>query len=893
MSQITCSRWSKARLTSAQTLELRILSAVLNWPSTSQRTRPKASSSPGLSRNQTRCGFRPFSSSKGVGRSQNVHQYSSRKRLHTASDRQNNQPAQQAKLGQGTAAGTITDENFVAPEDQSGSAVLDECAAGAEPQLSSCTCSLCNSRFPSEEAFDEHLLSCYPSHDSSEIVEEGCTPNIDEESKYLAEEQEKLEHVRRLEDELRKARHELQILHREGRLNKALIGSLDVYNTSKGGSSLPLSKQDYLNLVDLYFHVAQTDSAVSPDSSPNPIFLEDQPMVRDPHEMEDEFTENRSKSDIVLLAGVEGKLRDYKLQEIRLFESFVNLLLDPQSSYEDLFRAYKKFPAPGVAHLPSATIRTFLYRMSLPPVKSPQNMLQYLSIIDEMLEAKIPIMRHEWNSAIHLAGKSFNVIGAGEVRRSMDYWRKMETEGGIKASEVTFNILFDIAVKSGQFLLSKELFDEMGRRGLRLNRLGRVSHIWSCGKMGNADAVRQAYHDFVQAGEIVDTQVLNTVMVGLLESGEESSAEQIYERMKSIPTNHFPENKEADRINGVFTRYPAPGPQSFQSISGSNHLRRILAKAPKIRETANDSYLAMHSRANLKPDHYTYRILISHHTERTGNLDRTTVLLDDMTRLYGLRTSGLIYLLLFKGFAMHGGKRYSKWSASRLEAVWKAFATAMREGSTSQALVSATSGALDKPLFFDKTDPQFVSDGSVSGLLDSKRGSGQDSLAIRRIVSKPGTTGNGTKDCANMSDIDLIKSQAYNGSPWGTLLLEFTASPEEKEEAYLEPDPAGQDEPEAFPFKLSLESDDYYKIRPSKWLIIWAVRAFTTCTRDAQRIEEIYLDMTDHWDCPTAGQKYSVQLAFEECAKGLEHGLIDQKWWRRRKMRAGWQSPLS
>ena len=630
--------------------------------------------------------------------------------------------------------------------------------------------------------------------------------------------------------------------------------------------------------MDIYFHATQTESASSPDASPNPIFLEDQPYEYDLAGPEEPVIDQDLS--LSMLAHVDERLRNDKLAEIKITESFINLLLDEKSPYEYIFQAYQRFPSPGIKYIPSATIRTFLHRMSLPPRKTPTNMLRYLSIIDEMQEAKMPISRAEWNAAIHLAGKSFNNIKDTELRRSVEYWRKMEQEAGIRASSSTFNIMFDVAVKAGQLLFAKELLREMTRRGTRLNRIGRVSHIWYCGKLGDADAVRQAYRDFVEAGEIVDTLVLNTVMVSLCNAGEGEAAEQIYERMKDMQLRRETSETSKDdsaEVKAIFTRYPPPGSQNLGSQMASHHLRRLLIHAPKLRYQARDSYLAHHSRAYLRPDAVTYRTFLAYHAEKTGNLDRLTVLLDDMTRVFGIRMTSMTFLLLFKGFAMNGNTRHSIWSPSRLNTVWEAFSSAMKASAQPNVLKA-----------FRPIDPE------PSDILNLKQGP-------NRVLSPDSffnsfdndDTDEPTSPTTNRSDIDEIRSRVFDQSPWGRFLRDFAATPEQKEEADLDLDPGGADEPPAYPLpspssgltssSSPSSTEDYFVTRPSKWLIIWCLRAFATCTQSRRKVEEVYFELMEHWVMPTEGQRETVDMVVRSCLRDVDSGVRDRQWWRRRQ----------
>ena len=177
--------------------------------------------------------------------------------------------------------------------------------------------------------------------------------------------------------------------------------------------------------------------------------------------------------------------------------------------------------------MPTGVLRVFLQRMSTPAVKTGNLMLRYLSLIDDMQMAKLPITKSEWSSAIYLAGRSFGRVTQSDMAHAFRLWRQMEQEAGVKASYVTFNILFDIAVRAGKYALADSILREMHSRGLRLNRLGRVGLIYYHGIRGDGDAVRKTYRDFVDSGEIVDTLVLNCVIAALMNAGEPTAPSRL------------------------------------------------------------------------------------------------------------------------------------------------------------------------------------------------------------------------------------------------------------------------------------------------------------------------------------------------------------------------------
>ncbi|OAG38400.1 hypothetical protein AYO21_07383 [Fonsecaea monophora] len=446
-----------------------------------------------------------------------------------------------------------------------------------------------------------------------------------------------------------------------------------------------LSKDDYKNLVDLYFfsHSNRFDPE-SPHSSPTPKFLEDYAFrlsedFAPPQAYAEFYTEDEGYESP--LKEVEKMLKSKQLREISAFKAFVDLLLDNHSSNAALFRAYKRLPQPGVAFLPKGTIRLFLQRMSTPWQKSEKSMIRYLSLIDDMQKANLPIARSEWASAIYLAGRSFSKVTESELNAALRLWKQMEQEAGVQAHNITFNILFDIAVRANKYPLAQMILKEMHDRGLHLNRLGRVSVIYYHGLRGDGDAVRKAYRDFVDAGEIVDTLVLNCVMAALFNAQEPAAAEQIYERMKSLHMNTRREVRN-DGTVASYRQYPGPGPELIHRKLAANSLRRVLLFASRLKHLLPEHHKEAQELMPLRPDHTTFRTMISYHANVSGNLNRITVLINEMSELFGLPLQSIHYQLLFKGFALHGATRnpHATWNLHRLNLAWEACRKDIREG---------------------------------------------------------------------------------------------------------------------------------------------------------------------------------------------------------------------
>ena len=331
--------------------------------------------------------------------------------------------------------------------------------------------------------------------------------------------------------------------------------------------------------------------------------------------------------------------------------NFLQVLHRDDCTHEEAFEAYSKLPSPGVSLLSYKTIRLLFRRLSAMERKDRDSQLRYLSVVDDMKACDFPLKEEEWNSAIAFCGQCFARIKAAEVESALRTWKEMEQEACVKSGNVTFNILFDMAAKAGKFVLAEMILTEMEARKLSINRYARVGLIYYHGLRGDGDGVRTAYREFVEAGEIVDTVVMNCVIASLIRAGEPSAAEQVYERMKrmlakhtghSIPSLNWKERRDLGRLLERVA-------QQFKN------------QPSKLQQVRDEQFLA--------PDLHTYAIFVEHHATKTGELRRIATLLTEMQHL-GIPMHGRIFLKLFKGFAYNGGLRYTSWTKTRLESVW-------------------------------------------------------------------------------------------------------------------------------------------------------------------------------------------------------------------------------
>lgn len=339
-------------------------------------------------------------------------------------------------------------------------------------------------------------------------------------------------------------------------------------------------------------------------------------------------------------------------------------------SYTDRRRCwilYQALPSPRPRYLEDKFLRKLLYILGLVEFKTLVNYERYFSVVDEWLAEGVPLTVKEWNKAISFAGRWVRRSSNHELRTAVETWMRMEKQGAIP-NKATFNILFDVAVRAGRFALADTIYKELAARGLREDRYLRTGLIFYAGIRGDGDAVRQAFRDLVNAGEIVDTAVMNCVMRSLILCGEMASAEDVFDKMKLL--HH--------------TKFGVEGPRNWRErrLLGK-HLEKVAYELQMEREEHEASFFGSTFSTELKkeeaqraapihPNDRSYQILIQHHAHRTGDWERVCQLMAEM-REEGWHVHGKIYVAIWYGFWHHGGYVEATWSRKRLEALWEEF----------------------------------------------------------------------------------------------------------------------------------------------------------------------------------------------------------------------------
>ncbi|KHN95496.1 pentatricopeptide repeat containing protein [Metarhizium album ARSEF 1941] len=334
---------------------------------------------------------------------------------------------------------------------------------------------------------------------------------------------------------------------------------------------------------------------------------------------------------------------------LKLYAAIGQRLRHPNRiALETIYKLYRQLPEPRMLYLTWQWRSRLLKVMGTPPKRDMESMLRYFALVADVKNAGLTLRRTQWNFALAFATKYASRPTGQEMESALRLWREMEKKANVMGNDVTFNILFDVAAKAGNFALADMIYKEMESRGIEFNRYHHVSLIHYFGLRLDSGGVRAAYKETVDSGEMIDSTVLNCVISGLLRCGEEAAAEETYEQMKkshnlatNMPQRDYMMNKVVTRVLMMFSKVGKQHPQLKESLQ---------------------------TNIRLAPDQHTYKLLIQHYAIRVGNLAKVAQYLDEMKR-FNISVHPTIFLALFKGFYLHGGFPNSDWSEQRLTAV--------------------------------------------------------------------------------------------------------------------------------------------------------------------------------------------------------------------------------
>jgi len=334
-------------------------------------------------------------------------------------------------------------------------------------------------------------------------------------------------------------------------------------------------------------------------------------------------------------------------EEHDAIKEFRAAIRNKESTNESLFELYRKLPGSRLPYLDRITMERFITRLMTVPLRDQVTMLRYLTLIEDMKASKIPITRHEWNQAMSFVLKAFKQTTAAEMRAAYELWSQSEGDHGVHADRTTFNILLDGASNSKSPALAQSILKEMRTRNMQYDRFTYTALMMYHAHIGDGAKIRQVYQGLVDAGDIVDTVILNTLMTALVLVGEEDDALRIFGFMK--------------RAGTIVEKNPEPAMVEYRAC-------RAFAQKLKRPGAQNSKRYMEELNVYLGPDIGSFHLFV-HLNCRKANWDRAQHFIRDMN-MFGISLPDSIYLSLLKGFAWWGSPDpCSQWNPARLENV--------------------------------------------------------------------------------------------------------------------------------------------------------------------------------------------------------------------------------
>ncbi|KAJ5176268.1 uncharacterized protein N7482_002145 [Penicillium canariense] len=355
------------------------------------------------------------------------------------------------------------------------------------------------------------------------------------------------------------------------------------------------------------------------------------------------------------------------------------LLHDKSPSTSYLFRLYRDIPAPGIAKLPRKIRGQLLRVFANTPNRRWSDARRYLALVQDMIASEKSMSRSMWTSAVHFASRG---SGSGRVLkrdlvRAIGVWQQMEHVAGIEADDVVFNILYDTAIKAGQFTVADRLEKEMKRRKVDFTRFGLVAKISSAGVRKDLNGITENFQKFVKAGDLVDTVVLNSLCSAFIRAGDPSAAEQLYGRMIEAQKAKLGSDRSVTADAGRVVFEHALFSEFSKYRANSRAFGDFLKKSQALKHRLPEHHRALQDSIPITPDTRTFYIFLRYYARQSGQFDKFMSVLRDMENAFAVPPHQIVYMTLFEGFSIHGLQKKS-WSAERLRLVWHAYLRALR-----------------------------------------------------------------------------------------------------------------------------------------------------------------------------------------------------------------------
>ncbi|KAF2672626.1 hypothetical protein BT63DRAFT_475255 [Microthyrium microscopicum] len=330
--------------------------------------------------------------------------------------------------------------------------------------------------------------------------------------------------------------------------------------------------------------------------------------------------------------------------------------------WSTVYETYLQLPEPRPNHIPEGLLRGIVSYLaaSNPDLIEHQNhdlVNAYLHIMDDMLSSNLYISRSAWDTAIHLSLKPSLIIRETDFTNAIRTWRRMEKQHKTKGNHITLTILYLAAAKTGHFNMATHLWKELQRRG-PIDYMAYSARIYALGRQRDRAGILRTYVAMLESGNIIDIDVLNLVIGGLVVSGEVAAGLEVLARIKArcgprgaiTPSRRMVDWREKRRV------------------------RKLLRLGPRL---PVETRLAVQRlvQEHMVPNERTYLPLIKYYAVVDGDFARVMGLLVEMAQA-DIKLTTAVWNLLFRGFGEHGNDD-GEWNQRRLLELWDVYADTM------------------------------------------------------------------------------------------------------------------------------------------------------------------------------------------------------------------------
>ncbi|KAG0463837.1 hypothetical protein HPP92_019906 [Vanilla planifolia] len=158
--------------------------------------------------------------------------------------------------------------------------------------------------------------------------------------------------------------------------------------------------------------------------------------------------------------------------------------------------------------------------------------LSYLPV-DEALNVfvEFPLCGVRWNVT------SYNIVirvlcGVGKVGMARDFLRNMDSVDGFPPDVISYSTVIDGYCQAGELQKAYELFEEMGKKGLKPNKFTVNSIMGLLCRNGLAVEAERLLVQMVNQGIVPDSSVYTTLMNGFSKIGDLSAVYRMVNEMK-------------------------------------------------------------------------------------------------------------------------------------------------------------------------------------------------------------------------------------------------------------------------------------------------------------------------------------------------------------------------